>query len=227
MRRKAPCFLVLESYWSEDLTQRESVQPFIKGLCDLNQWEFHYRTFDSGNDLLFWIKSFQKIRRSRQSKIVYIASHGSAKGMLTTLEENIPIATLIKALKPATSVTGLHLGACSLGQPAILKKILKSCPLQWVAAYDQEVPWLESTALDLLFWSWIYAGAPRPQRSRRLTPEHAAHELYARFNVAREMGFRVIFRATESGPPVSSWETWEAQALTKAADPPPKQSGAD
>ena len=164
MKRKDPCFLVLESYWSEDLTQHESVQPFIKGLCDLNQWEFHYRTFDSSNDLSFWIRSFQKIRRSRKTKLVYIASHGSAKGMLTTLEENIPLSKLGKALREAPSVTGLHLGACSLGKTEILKKLLKDTPLEWVAAYDQEVPWLESTALDLLFWSWIYAGAPRPKR---------------------------------------------------------------
>ena len=66
MKRKAPCFLVLESYWSEDLTQHESVQPFIKGLCDLNQWEFHYRTFDSANDLRLWIRNFDRIRRSRE-----------------------------------------------------------------------------------------------------------------------------------------------------------------
>ncbi|MFC1572302.1 hypothetical protein ACFL6M_01765 [Candidatus Eisenbacteria bacterium] len=215
MKRKAPCFLVLESYWSENLTQHDSVQPFIKGLCDLYQWEFHYRTFDSANDLAFWIASFQKIRRSRQQKIVYIASHGNAKGMLTTLEENIPLAKLSKALEKATSVTGLHLGACSLGKTAILKKLLNNTPLQWVAAYDQEVPWLESTALDLLFWSWIYAGAPRPKRSRRLTPEAAAHELYRRFNVAYEMGFRVIFRGAESEPPVSSWDTWEKSAALR------------
>jgi hypothetical protein len=211
VKPKAPCFLVLESYWSEDLTQHDSVQPFIKGLCDLYQWEFHYRTFDSANDLSFWIDSFQKIRRSKQQKIVYIASHGDAKGQLTTLEENIPITKLSKALNAAPSVMGLHLGACSLGKSDLLEKLLKSTPLEWVAAYDQEVPWLESTALDLLFWSWIYAGAPRQKTSRRLTPEGAAQELYRRFNVAFDMGFRVISRGDGETGVVSSLDTRKAE----------------
>ena len=208
MKKRKPCFLVLESYWSENLRERESVQPFVKGLCDLHAWEFHYRTFDSANDLSLWIKNFNSIRRSGKDKIVYVATHGSKAGKLWTLEQNIPIRALTRALKPARSIVGLHIGSCNLGQPAILKKLARNTSLQWVAAYDQEVPWLESTSLDLLFWSWIYAGAPRARRSRRLTPEAAAHELYARFNYAREMGFRVVFRDGGSGGVTSSWESW-------------------
>ena len=208
MERKRPCFLVLESYWSENLRERESVQPFVKGLCDLYAWEFHYRTFDSANDLALWIKNFNSIRRSGKDKIVYVATHGSKAGKLSTLEQNIPIRALARSLEPAKSIVGLHIGSCNLGQPSILNKLARGTSLQWVAAYDQEVPWLESTSLDLLFWSWIYAGAPRARRSRRLTPEAAAHELYARFNYAREMGFRVVFRRPGPGGIASSWDTW-------------------
>jgi hypothetical protein len=212
MRKKKPCFLVLESYWSENLRERESVQPFVKGLCDLHAWEFHYRTFDSANDLKLWIKNFNSIRRARLDKIVYLATHGSKAGRLRTLEQNIPLETLGRIVRPAKSIVGLHLGSCNLGQPAILKQLVRRTSVEWVAAYDQEVPWLESTALDLLFWSWIYAGAPRPKRARRLTPELAAHELYARFNYAREMGFRVVSRRPGAGGVTSSWDTWEEPA---------------
>jgi hypothetical protein len=179
MRKKKPCFLVLESYWSENLRERESVQPFVKGLCDLHAWEFHYRTFDSANDLKLWIKNFNSIRRSRLDKIVYLATHGSKAGKLRTLEQNIPLESLARIVRPAKSIVGLHLGSCNLGQ---------------------------------LFWSWIYAGAPRPKRARRLTPELAAHELYARFNYAREMGFRVVSRRPGAGGITSSWDTWEEPA---------------
>jgi hypothetical protein len=209
MRRKKPCFLVLESYWSEDLRERESVQPFVKGLCDLYLWEFHYRTFDSTNDIKLWIENFNKIRRSACDKIIYLATHGSKAGRVRTLEQSIPIASLARILKPAKSIVGLHLGSCNLGQPKILDQLIHKSSVDWVAAYDQEVPWLESTALDLLFWSWIYAGVPRPKRARRLTPEAAAHELYARFNYAREMGFRAVFRRPGAGGIASSWDTWE------------------
>jgi hypothetical protein len=210
MKRKKPCFLVLESYWSEDLRERESVQPFVKGLCELYAWEFHYRTFDSVNDLDLWIKKFNAIRRSRSDKIIYLATHGSKAGKIRTLEQSIPTGKLARILNPAKSIVGLHLGSCNLGQPTILDTLVRKTSLGWVAAYDQEVPWLESTALDILFWSWTYAGAPRPKRSRRLSPESAAHELYARFNYAREMGFRVVFRRPGPGGIASSWDTWEA-----------------
>jgi hypothetical protein len=207
-KSRKPVFLVLESYWSENLRERDSVQPFIKGLCDLQNWEFHYRTFDSVNDLDLWIKNFNKIRRSGKDKIIYLATHGSKAGRLRTLEQNIPVTALSRILKAAKSIVGLHLGSCNLGQPIILENLAMKTSLNWVAAYEQEVPWLESTALDLLFWSWIYAGAPRPRRSRKLTPEAAAHELYSRFNYARDMGFRVVYR--EPGGGIGrSWDTWQ------------------
>lgn len=211
MRSRKPCFLVLESYWSEDLRMRESVQPFVKGLCDLYQWEFHFRTFDSANDLDLWIRNFQAIRRSGADKIIYLATHGNKAGTLCTLEAKIEVAELIKILAPAKSIVGLHLGSCSVGQPKILERILAGTPVEWVAAYAQDVPWLESTSLDLLFWSWIYAGAPRAVRSRRLTPEGAAHELYEHFNYARTMGFRVLSRKGESQQTISSWDSWQPE----------------
>jgi len=208
-KSKKPVFLVLESYWSENLRDRDSVQPFIKGLCDLQDWEFHYRTFDSVNDLDLWITNFNKIRRSGKDKIIYLATHGSKAGKLRTLEQNIPIARIGTILRQAKSIVGLHLGSCNLGQPKTLEDLAKKTSLDWVAAYEQEVPWLESTALDLLFWAWIYAGAPRAHRSRKLTPETAAHELYSRFNYAREMGFRVVYRKP-NGDLGRSWDTGEA-----------------
>ncbi len=209
MPRKKPSFLVLESYWSEEITQRESVLPFVKGLCDLQSWEFFYRTFDSLNDLGLWLDRFDRIKRSKAEKIVYIATHGSRGGKLWTLEQNIPLVKLGKLLAKAHTLRGLHLGSCNLGQPKHIKALMKDTGLSWVAAYDQEVPWLESTTLDLLFWSWIYAGAPRAERSRYLTPETAAHELYSRFNYARQMGFRVIDRKRKDSALRSSWDTWQ------------------
>jgi hypothetical protein len=212
VKKIRPCFLILESYWSDNLTQRDSVLPFLKGLCDLYRWESHYRTFDSANDLDLWIKQFNKLRRSGQHKIVYVASHGSAAGVLATVEQKIPFKALIHSLRPAKNIVGLHLGACSLGQPPIMQEILKKTSISWVAAYDRDVPWLESTMLDLLFWSWIYEGAPRPHRSRRLSPEVAAHELYTRYNYSRDMGFRVVFRGPGKKGPVSSWDTYTPAA---------------
>jgi hypothetical protein len=208
-KKKTPCFLVLESYWSENLRERESVQPFVKGLCDLYAWEFHYRTFDSANDLRLWINNFNAIRRSGKEKIVYLATHGSKAGRLKTLEQSIPIDTIGKILEPAKSIVGLHLGSCNLGQPPILARLARTTSIEWIAAYQQEVPWLESMALDLLFWSWIYAGAPRPKRTRRLSPESAAHELYDRFNFSREVGFRVVYRRPGPEGIGSSWDSWE------------------
>jgi hypothetical protein len=139
--------------------------------------------------------------------VLELATHGSRAGRLWTLEQKIPMRSLSRILAPAKSIVGLHLGSCNLGQPKFLESLLKKTTIDWVAAYDQEVPWLESTSLDLLFWSWIYAGAPRPKRSRRLTPESAAHELYDRFHYARQMGFRVVFRG-ERHRAASSWNTW-------------------
>ena len=57
-----------------------------------------------------------------------------------TLEERIPLTKLGTILKAADSVAGLHLGACSIGKAAVMKKVLKRTSLKWIAAYDREVP---------------------------------------------------------------------------------------
>ena len=153
---------------------------------------------------------FYTIRRSGKDKILYLATHGSRAGKLLTLEQNIPMATLGRLLEPARSLVGVHLGSCNLGQPRFLRRLAEKTPVRWIAAYDKEVPWLESTALDMLFCSCIYSGVPRAQRSRRLTPQAAAHELYARFNYSREMGFRVMYRERPGEPFTASRDSWSA-----------------
>ena len=67
--------------------------------------------------------------------------------------------------------------------------------MDWVAAYDQGGPLAgEHGARPALLVLDLRRSAARPNGPRRLTPEAAAHELYARFNYAREMGFRVVVR---------------------------------
>ena len=50
MKKKKPCFLVLESYWSENLRERESVQPFVKGLTRAGGGEGNGRQCHSSDD---------------------------------------------------------------------------------------------------------------------------------------------------------------------------------
>jgi hypothetical protein len=208
--KREPIFLVLEAYWEKDIEDDSTVRPFVKGLCDAYGWEYFHRFFDSANDIRLWLKEFDRTRRPGCQKIVYLAAHGSA-GYLHTLETRISTGRLLSIIAQARSLTGVHLGSCNLAKKHFSRKLLKSSNVKWVAAYRREIPWLESMALDLLFWNWIFSGVPRTKRSVRLSPAKAAREIYSGFSLARDMGFQVVHRKRGTRKVESSWEILQAK----------------
>ena len=100
--KRKPVFLVLEAYWESNIEDTSSVQPFVKGLCETCGWEYFYRHFDSANDIRLWLREFDRIRRPKCQKVLYIAAHGNA-GFLRTLETKIPTKELLSSISHTKS----------------------------------------------------------------------------------------------------------------------------
>ena len=92
--------LVLESVWSEDLTNSISVKPFIDGWAALTEVDLTYRTYHDKRVLQYWLREFVC---DSDLKVCYIAGHSAgAGGRLGGLVEDINVT----ALGPATKVQG-------------------------------------------------------------------------------------------------------------------------
>lgn len=157
--------LVLESPWSEDLSDGKSVRPFIQGWAELRDIELSYRMYHNQPDLSLWLESFMC---DPDLRVCYIAGHGQG-GRLCGLTKNINLSTIAAATnkkgRVGTNNKGILLGACKVG--ANLKGFLNKCGshIIWVAGYDRPIPWMESTICDLLFLEYIMIG--RSKRNKQ------------------------------------------------------------
>jgi hypothetical protein len=203
-----PVILILESDWARNLRENPSVYPFIKGMCEANEWKFYYRHFDSLNDIEFWVDKFQGMRPKKGSrKIVYLAAHGEKSG-IRTIETLIPGSKLIPIFRKAPSIVGMHFASCYLCDSDLPQRLVEKTPLKWVSGYTKEVDWLESTLIDLLFLHWMYIGVPRKQRARRLGVEKTPEEIYRKLEMSEALGFTVFYRPKYAREVESSLERW-------------------
>lgn len=158
--------LVLESTWSDKLTDGTSVRRFLEGWAQdahetqTDQFLFSYRMYYDQQSLAFWLAEFA---RSSKFNVCYIAGHGEG-GRLWGLDQNINLGSLAKATdvgKRNAHRKGVLFGSCEVG--GRLERFLESCGprIVWAAGYSEVVPWAESTLCDLLFLQYLYRGRYR------------------------------------------------------------------
>ena len=93
---------------------------------------------------------------------------------------------------------GVFLSACVTGTQAVARKLLftpegDAAPLHWLAGYDRTVNWIDTIALETLFFNtWIGFQASD-------TPEHAAKSAARRLSrdvpgLIMTLGFRLFVR---------------------------------
>ena len=153
--------LVLESDWGEDLVDSRSTRPFLEGLASALDITIVYRTFHTARDLQHWLR--QMFTAKGRPGIAYISSHGDGRFLRASLADvGIDLRRVLAAAARGTrhhhGKRGLLLGACEIGRD--LDGILAAAKgrLDWVAGYAVEVPWVESTLIDLAFLSYLLSG---------------------------------------------------------------------
>lgn len=151
--------LVLESPWSQVITDATSVRPFFEGwsLARDKQFPFSYRMFFDSKGLENILIKFV---RSKELQVCYIAGHGEGGRLCGAHGQDINPVNIAKATKGMRIIghKGILFGACDVGRK--LKDFLYSCggAISWVAGYEITVPWFESTICDLLFLQYILEG---------------------------------------------------------------------
>ena len=153
--------LVLESDWGEDLVDARSTRPFLEGLASALDITIVYRTFHTGRDLTHWLR--QMFLARSMPRIAYVSSHGEGRFLHASLQEvgidlRRVLAAAAKGTRQKHGRRGLLLGACEIGRDLDGILAAASGRLDWVAGYAVEVPWVESTLIDLAFLSYLLSG---------------------------------------------------------------------
>lgn len=155
---------VIETRWEEKSSY--SIRPFFECLSLLNGSGidgFLYERFASKrafNDTISYVIEKPRVQ------FLYIAAHADKQGILAANCDKISrteIRNDICALhnKPGTTLHGLFVGSCKFVTAKSAKFMLsdygkKKNPLKWIAGYDTAADWVQSTALDYMFWYALF-----------------------------------------------------------------------
>jgi hypothetical protein len=160
-----PHILVLESVWSDNLSDNTSVRPFIEGWANAVGVRVGFRTYHDSKDLQYWLNEFKKAKSNPH--ICYIAGHGSGKRLHGSIGANINLKNALKNTFPnkpgpkgKLGNKGILIGACEVGGAEHMNDILNTTgyPLSWIAGYKQSVPWMEAMVCELLFLTYKLTG---------------------------------------------------------------------
>lgn len=188
--------LVLENPWTTDASDVLSVIPFVEGLAKYSPDSVRVfaKPFYRIEELGYWLADFRRPRWGVGQRIVYVAAHGT-KGRFGGLPDNtnaINFRSFHASLRRAGHIDGVHLGCCDFGNRANAERLLRpnrryshSVPCRWVAGYDGEINWFDSTLVDLVFWRELL-------RDAKHDAWKAVFRTYKRYPLSRTLGFRVF-----------------------------------
>jgi len=185
--------LVLESPWDTESLRSQSVWPFVSEFCHIMGVEPLYRTFHDSASLAHWVEVFHSEHQA-SSKLLYVAAHGhrSRISALTAVNHS----TVADILKRAKSIEYVHFGSCSFGNEVSLRGLMKAARhVRWIAGYDTDISWVESTLFDILFWHRVLFRDDETKGKHQTT---LMTELYQNNPLAKEMGFTVCYRRGRS-----------------------------
>lgn len=147
---------VIEGKWIKK--RNTSVRGIFDLLSDITEDSPHAYHYEMFNDATAFREIFLRLSAARGVHHIYVASHGDTNCLAGT--NDVPISktiiknTIIQAAEGKGRLDSVYFGCCSFGNPAMLKSLLSAGgALRWVAGFENEVDFIESSAFDWLFWN--------------------------------------------------------------------------
>lgn len=198
-RKKHTQLAVLEGRWKDD--SNISVRGLFDLLSDIHcrtPHGYHYEMFCDRAALKNMI---DRVADDDRLHYVYIGAHGDEDGIFGSDDTCISrqaIKGMFKNWLPGT-VDGLYLGTCLFGHETNADYLLNPAnprdkpPFKWVAGYENAVDWIDSSALDLLFWNTFLDCSDTLSPLARIKATAAVLNRQAP-GLVKDLGFQVFVR---------------------------------
>lgn len=198
---------IVESRWWDN--GNDSVRPLFEtlaGIVEENPHAVRYDMFAEEKSLRCIIAD---ISSNAALHSLYIAAHGNDGSVFGLGNCEISRTVLRNMMRDANTnktICGIYFGSCLVANKENALFWLKSTPpthLQWIAGYENSVDWIDSSAVDMIFWS-KYLHERKLNRSRKKNKKteismvkHAASEMKKLMpTVFSEMGFNLYYLDT-------------------------------
>jgi hypothetical protein len=190
---------VLESDWFEGYNH--SVRGFYEGLSRAiyeTADGFHYERFVGRASLE---DAMRHLVAKRDVRYVYLASHGETSYIRCPNRERIKrdeFARMLGELAATTRLDGLYFASCLFGSKRTGELLLgegsRTRRLKWIAGYTTSVDWIESMALDWLFWNYVLAAEGDTASPHALISDTVDYVVQMAPELCRQLRFHVYVR---------------------------------
>ena len=198
---------VVESRWWEN--GNDSVRGFFDALASIHELgagDYHYEMFNNKNSLREIVP-----RIARRVNALYIAAHGDEKTIFGAEgKENNAISRAVFRSIVRAGVTerggrldGVYIGSCGFLTQDNASFLFRpdddgqGVRVNWLAGYSEPIDWIESTAIDIFFWS-EYICSEGAARQKIEAVAERIKGVFKRRYLCEEMGFNIFVR--KSGP---------------------------
>jgi hypothetical protein len=156
----------LEGEWEpDDPADRQSVRPLLQLLEDQGLVESFHRDVATHEELAHYLRRWTE-GSLEDYPFAYLAFHGRPGALCLNDDESDPrsaisIERLGDLLKGRCGRRAIHFAACSVLDldPEAVAAFRKRTGARAVMGYQDDIPWVESAALDLLLLSYIAKGS--------------------------------------------------------------------
>ncbi len=161
---------VVESRWGA--SGNDSVRPLFETLAGIVEGNPHSVRYDMFAEETSLSAIIADIAGKPDLHSVYIGAHGDANSIGGIGNATISPARLRNILHGANatgSIMGLYFGSCLIATRQNASFFLtknQTTGLKWVAGYTKSVDWIDSSAVDMIFWS-KYLHERRTNRGRK------------------------------------------------------------
>jgi hypothetical protein len=195
---------VIEARWGD--SGNDSVRPLFETLAGIVEGNPHHIRYDMFVEEASLSKIMLDVGSKPDLHSIYLAGHGddsSIYGLGSAAISRVKLRNFLRSANSAATIGGLYFGSCLIGTPRNASFWLTDSPtsgLKWIAGYTEEVDWIDSSAVDIIFWSkYLYERKRNRSRSRGKKTEiemvrHASSEMKKLMpTVFTQLGFNIYY----------------------------------
>ncbi len=150
----------IEGHWDYGKrTAEPSVEPMLKLLSDMGEWDYARRDCATEEEMKYWIK--HEWCRCKHGSILYIASHGRQGGVSLSNELNLGLGRVADLVGDCEGRM-VHFGGCRVlnVKEDVVRKFMMDTRAVVVSGYRNIVGWTDAKwrpgiALELLLFSSV------------------------------------------------------------------------
>jgi hypothetical protein len=193
--RKDTKICVIESRWWDK--KNTSVRGVFDLISDIHTGNHHGYKYEMANSKAAFYEIIPRICKDNDTNYISIAMHGCKQYLEFANGDRINRKEFrdlfARENNKSRNTCGVHFGSCSFFDSLFAKFIFeKDTSAWWLAGYSKSIDWIESSALDQIFFSKLMKNNGSMRKKQINAIKDVAIEMKEQVNgLVKELGFQI------------------------------------